>query len=120
MNFCEGARAPRTLHERQASGAPCLRPPGAGHGLAYATSIRGGDHVYGYLVTPDVLGSHEKLDPCSNAGKAEWVKTFQDLTVFIDSSGSCLFTSFPLGATVSAVTVYEIYAEEVLRIGERT
>ncbi|NLM30748.1 MAG: aldehyde ferredoxin oxidoreductase family protein [Methanomicrobiales archaeon] len=104
---------------------PAYDPRGLqGHGLAYATSVRGGDHVYGYLVAPEVLGSPEKLDPYSNVGKAEWVKTFQDLTAFIDSSGSCLFTSFPLGAadygaTVSAVTGYRIDAGEVLRIGER-
>jgi len=71
-----------------------------------------------------VLGSPEKIDPYSSEGKAVWTKTFQDLTAFIDSSGSCLFTSFPLGAAdygamASAVTGYDIDAAEVLRIGER-
>ncbi len=104
---------------------PAYDPRGLqGHGLAYATSVRGGDHVYGYMIAPEVLGSPEKLDPYSNDGKAVWTKTFQDLTAFIDSSGSCLFTSFPLGpedygAMVSAVTGYEVDAGEVLRIGER-
>ncbi len=104
---------------------PAYDPRGLqGHGLAYATSVRGGDHVYGYMIAPEVLGSPEKLDPYSNDGKAVWTKTFQDLTAFIDSSGSCLFTSFPLGAAdygamVSAVTGYELDAGEVLRIGER-
>ena len=104
---------------------PAYDPRGLqGHGLAYATSVRGGDHVYGYMIAPEVLGSPEKLDPYSNDGKAVWTKTFQDLTAFIDSSGACLFTSFPLGAAdygamVSAVTGYEIDAGEVLRIGER-
>lgn len=104
---------------------PAYDPRGLqGHGLAYATSVRGGDHVYGYMIAPEVLGSPEKLDPYSNVGKAAWTKTFQDLTAFIDSSGTCLFTSFPLGAAdygamVSAVTGYDIGADEVLRIGER-
>jgi len=104
---------------------PAYDPRGLqGHGLAYATSVRGGDHVYAYLIAPEVLGSPEKLDPYSSEGKAVWTKTYQDLTAFIDSSGSCLFTSFPLGAAdygamVSAVTGYEIDAGEVLRIGER-
>lgn len=104
---------------------PAYDPRGLqGHGLAYATSVRGGDHVYGYMIAPEVLGSPEKLDPYSNDGKAVWTKTFQDLTAFIDSSGACLFTSFPLGAAdygamVSAVTGYDIGADEVLRIGER-
>lgn len=104
---------------------PAYDPRGLqGHGLAYATSVRGGDHVYGYMIAPEVLGSPEKLDPYSNAGKAVWTKTLQDLTAFIDSSGACLFTSFPLGAAdygaaISAVTGYDIDAGEVLRIGER-
>ncbi|WP_292366120.1 MULTISPECIES: aldehyde ferredoxin oxidoreductase family protein [unclassified Methanoculleus] len=104
---------------------PAYDPRGLqGHGLAYATSVRGGDHVYAYLIAPEVLGSPEKLDPYSSEGKAVWTKTFQDLTAFIDSSGSCLFTSFPLGAAdygamVSAVTGYDLDAGEVLRIGER-
>lgn len=104
---------------------PAYDPRGLqGHGLAYATSVRGGDHVYGYMIAPEVLGSPEKLDPYSNAGKAELTKTFQDLTAFIDSSGACLFTSFPLGAAdygavASTVTGYDIDADEVLRIGER-
>ena len=104
---------------------PAYDPRGLqGHGLAYATSVRGGDHVYGYMIAPEVLGSPEKLDPYSNDGKAVWTKTFQDLTAFIDSAGACLFTSFPLGAAdygamVSAVTGYDIDAGEVLRIGER-
>ncbi|GLI47461.1 aldehyde ferredoxin oxidoreductase family protein [Methanoculleus bourgensis] len=104
---------------------PAYDPRGLqGHGLAYATSVRGGDHVYGYMIAPEVLGSPEKLDPYSSVGKAEWTKTFQDLTAFIDSSGACLFTSFPLGAAdygavVAAVTGYDINADEVLRIGER-
>lgn len=104
---------------------PAYDPRGLqGHGLAYATSVRGGDHVYGYMIAPEVLGSPEKLDPYSSAGKAVWTKTFQDLTAFIDSSGACLFTSFPLGAAdygamVSAVTGYDLDAAEVLWIGER-
>lgn len=104
---------------------PAYDPRGLqGHGLAYVTSVRGGDHVYAYLIAPEVLGSPEKLDPYSSEGKAVWTKTFQDLTAFIDSSGACLFTSFPLGAAdygamVSAVTGYDIDGDEVLRIGER-
>ncbi|MCK9306796.1 MAG: aldehyde ferredoxin oxidoreductase family protein [Methanoculleus sp.] len=104
---------------------PAYDPRGLqGHGLAYATSVRGGDHVYAYLIAPEVLGSPEKLDPYSNEGKAVWTKTFQDLTALIDSSGSCLFTSFPLGAgdygaMVSAVTSYDIDGAEALLIGER-
>lgn len=95
-----------------------------GHGLEYATSVRGGCHVYGYMVSPEVLGSPQKLDPYTSEGKATWTKIFQDLTATIDASGMCLFSSFPYGAddysaALSAVTGFEMDAAEVLRIGER-
>jgi len=92
---------------------PAYDPRGAqghqGHALEYATSNRGGCHVRGYLISPEILGSPEKLDPFVTEGKAQWVKTFQDLTAVIDSEGICLFTSFALGADdyanlLSAVT----------------
>jgi aldehyde:ferredoxin oxidoreductase len=95
-----------------------------GHGLEYATSVRGGCHVHGYMVAPEVLGSPQKLDPYTSDGKATWTKIFQDLTATIDSSGMCLFSSFPFGApeyaaALSAVTGFDIDSNEVLRIGER-
>lgn len=104
---------------------PAYDPRGLqGHGLAYATSVRGGDHVYGYMVSPEVLGSPEKLDPYLSTGKAVWVKTFQDLTAAIDASGLCLFTSFALTADdyadiLSATTGMNVDTKEFLKTGER-
>jgi aldehyde:ferredoxin oxidoreductase len=104
---------------------PAYDPRGLqGHGLNYATSVRGGCHVYGYMVSPEVLGSPQKLDPYVDEGKAFWTKTFQDLTATIDAAGICLFTSFAMGAgdyaaALSAVTGFNIDDAEVLRIGER-
>ncbi len=104
---------------------PAYDPRGLqGHGLAYATSVRGGDHVYAYLVSPEVLGAPEKLDPYVTKGKPQWVKTFQDLTASIDASGMCLFSSFALDAKdyadlISATTGVEIDTTELLKIGER-
>lgn len=104
---------------------PAYDPRGLqGHGLAYATSVRGGDHVYAYLISPEVLGSPEKLDPYASEGKAMWVKVFQDLTAAIDASGMCLFTSFALNADdyadlMSATTGIKINAAEFLKTGER-
>lgn len=78
---------------------PAYDPRGVqGHGLQYATSNRGGCHVRGYMIAPEIIGIPEKLDPLSLEGKAVWVKIFQDLTAVIDSLGLCLFTSFALGA----------------------
>ncbi|MDF2614379.1 MAG: aor [Clostridia bacterium] len=95
-----------------------------GQGLQYATSNRGGCHVRGYLISPEILGLPEKLDRFSLEGKATWVKVFQDLTAFIDSSGLCLFTSFAMGAgdyasMINAVIGTDWTAEDVLMAGER-
>lgn len=104
---------------------PAYDPRGVqGHGLQYATSNRGGCHVRGYMISPEVLGVPEKLDRFSIDGKAAWVKTFQDLTAVIDALGLCLFTSFALGLDdykdlVNAVTGESYSSEEVLACGER-
>jgi len=104
---------------------PAYDPRGVqGHGLQYATSNRGGCHVRGYMISPEILGAPEKLDRFSLDGKALWTKIFQDLTALIDSAGVCLFTSFALGAEdyaelLSALTGTEYTAETVLEAGER-
>jgi aldehyde:ferredoxin oxidoreductase len=104
---------------------PAYDPRGIqGYGLATATSVRGGDHVYGYLISPEILGAPEKLDPLVTKGKAQWVKVFQDLSAAIDASGMCLFTSFALGADdyadlLTATTGMKIDAAELLKIGDR-
>ncbi|KUO70826.1 MAG: aldehyde ferredoxin oxidoreductase [Desulfosporosinus sp. BRH_c37] len=104
---------------------PAYDPRGIqGHGLQYATSNRGGCHVRGYMVSPEIIGLPEKLDKDSLEGKTTWVKIFQDLTAVIDSLGMCLFTSFALGlsdytAIVNAVTGSNYTDAELLACGER-
>lgn len=104
---------------------PAYDPRGVqGQGLQFATSNRGGCHVRGYMISPEILGLPEKLDRTSLEGKATWVKIFQDLTAVIDSLGLCLFSSFALGlsdyaALVNAVTGANYTDEELLACGER-
>lgn len=95
-----------------------------GIGITYATSNRGGCHVRGYLISPEILGLPEQLDRTATEGKALWCKIFQDLTAVIDSMGLCLFSSFALGAqeyadllNAGVGTTYT--AEELLEVGER-
>jgi len=123
--FCERHGHPELSISSKKQDLPAYDPRGLqGHGLAYATSVRGGDHVYAYMISPEVLGAPEKLDPYTSEGKAEWTKTFQDLTAAIDSSGICLFSSFALDTDdyadlITASTGMTIDAEELLTIGER-
>ncbi|MFB0563481.1 MAG: aldehyde ferredoxin oxidoreductase family protein [Candidatus Lokiarchaeia archaeon] len=95
-----------------------------GHALHYATCVSGGNHVRGYMISPEILGIPEKLDRFATEGKADWVKTFQDLTAVIDSSGMCLFTSFAIGAAEYAAllasgTGFDFTTDEVMTIGDR-
>jgi len=104
---------------------PAYDPRGAqGHGLEYATSNRGGCHVRGYMISPEILGVPEKLDTQKIEGKAQWVKIFQDLTAIIDASGLCLFSSFALGADdyrelVNSATGFNYTTEDLMTVGER-
>ncbi len=34
-----------------------------GQGLSYATGVRGGDHINGYMISPEVIGLPVKMDP---------------------------------------------------------
>ena len=104
---------------------PAYDPRGIkGIGLNYATSNRGGCHVRGYTISPEVLGIPEKLDNLAYEGKAGWVKGFQDLTAAVDAAGICLFCTFGIGAQELAdqltTATGEIYTPEtVLAAGER-
>ncbi|MBQ8830067.1 MAG: aldehyde ferredoxin oxidoreductase family protein [Oscillospiraceae bacterium] len=95
-----------------------------GIGITYATSNRGGCHVRGYMISPEVLGLPTQLDRTVTNEKASWAKIFQDLTAVIDSMGHCLFTSFAMGAQeytdlLNAATGTNHTAEDVLEIGDR-
>ena len=95
-----------------------------GMALHYATSNRGACHVRGYLVSPEILGLPEKLDPQATEGKPVWAKIFQDFTAVVDSSGVCLFSTFALGvpqfaAFCSAATGEDFNEEALMEIGER-
>lgn len=95
-----------------------------GMGLEYATSNRGACHVRGYLVSAEILGVPEKLDPQVIEGKAAWAKGFQDATALVDSAGVCLFTTFAIGVPqvaklYNAATGNALSDEQMLEVGDR-
>ncbi len=104
---------------------PAYDPRGVqGHGLAYATSNRGGCHLRAYLISAEILGTPELLDRFSTAGKGKWVKKFQDSFATIDSLIVCKFVTFAYGndilaSQLSAVTGWDVSVDEFERIGER-
>ena len=95
-----------------------------GIGLNYATNNRGGCHVRGYTISPEVLGVPVKYDKDATEGKPELVALFQNLTGAIDSSGACLFTTFGIGADdyaamLTALTGVKYTGDDFVKCGER-
>lgn len=123
--LCESYGVPELSMTVKKLEIPAYDPRGIqGQGLQYATSNRGGCHVRGYMISPEILGLPEKLDRFALEGKVEWVKIFQDLTAVIDSLGLCLFTSFAMGvpdyvSVYNAVCGTEHTVESLLAAGER-
>ena len=123
--LCDSFGVPELSMSVKKQELPAYDPRGVqGQGLSYATSNRGGCHVRGYLISPEILALPEELDRFATDGKANWTKIFQDLTAVIDSLGVCLFTSFALGAPdyaqmLSAVTGEEVNVDELMQRGER-
>jgi aldehyde:ferredoxin oxidoreductase len=95
-----------------------------GIGLNYATVNCGAAHVRGYTISPEVLGTPMKVDKDTIDGKPELVILFQNLTAALDSTGSCLFATFGIGADelaemMSALTGIEYSTAEFLKCGDR-
>ncbi|MEC9328722.1 MAG: aldehyde ferredoxin oxidoreductase family protein, partial [Pseudomonadota bacterium] len=95
-----------------------------GMGLGYATSNRGACHLRAYTVSSEVLGIPEKTDPLVTDGKAGLVKAFQDATAAVDSSGTCVFTTFALSGEdiapmVGAACEGDWSVERFVEVGER-
>ena len=104
---------------------PAYDPRGVqGHGLGYATSNRGGCHLRAYMIAPEILGVPEKLDPFKTEGKAQWVKTFQDIFAICDSLVVCKFLTFALTADdlkdlINPITGWNWSTDDLLKTGDR-
>ncbi|MEM4842315.1 MAG: aldehyde ferredoxin oxidoreductase family protein, partial [Acidilobaceae archaeon] len=97
---------------------PAYDPRGAkGHGLAYATSNRGGCHLRAYMIAPEVLGVPQLVNRFSTEGKGKLVKHFQDVFATLDSLVVCKFVTFAYWSEVlveqlRAVTGWNITIDE--------
>ncbi len=99
-----------------------------GIGVTYATSTMGADHTSGYTIAPEIAGVGGKVDPLSNADKAELSLTFQAATAFIDCTGYCLFIAFPIldiaegwagmAESVAGVTGMDVTGDDVIAMGK--
>ncbi|MEM2852529.1 MAG: aldehyde ferredoxin oxidoreductase family protein [Ignisphaera sp.] len=104
---------------------PAYDPRGVqGHGLAYATSNRGGCHLRAYMIAPEVVGVPQLLNRFETRGKAAWVKEFQDVFAVVDSLIVCKFVTFAywtdvLSEQLSTVTGWDMPVDELKKVGER-
>jgi len=104
---------------------PAYDPRGAqGQALSYATSNRGGCHMQGYLISPEILGSPAFMDRYSIEGKAEIVALFQDISAAVDSLVLCRFLQFAISIDtfkdiLNVVTGLDYTEEELLEVGTR-
>ncbi len=104
---------------------PAYDPRGAqGQALSYATSNRGGCHMQGYLISPEVLGSPAFMDRYSIEGKAEIVALFQDISAAVDTLVLCRFLQFAISIDtfkdiLNIVTGLDYTENELLKVGTR-
>ncbi|WP_461205356.1 aldehyde ferredoxin oxidoreductase family protein [Clostridium sp. DL1XJH146] len=124
--LCESYGVPEYSMTVKKQEIPAYDPRGIqGHGITYAVNNRGGCHIKGYMINPEILGYPEKLDRLELEGKPAYAKVFHDLTAVIDSMGLCIFTTFGLVADdyvdlYNAVIGEELYdVESLLQAGDR-
>jgi len=104
---------------------PAYDPRGCwGMGLAYATSTRGGCHLRGYMVAPEILREPRPLKRFTFAGKAEYLAVLQNRSAVCDSLGVCKFaflgvTEEEFAAALSGAYGLQISAEELMDVGKR-
>jgi len=104
---------------------PAYDPRGMqGQGLLYATSNRGGCHMRGNMVGPEVLGLPKLIDRFQVQGKSSFVILHQNVSAAIDSLVVCKFTNLGVAdeyfaRVLSAVTGIHYSTGEMHRVGER-
>ncbi len=117
--------APELAMQVKGMEIPAYDPRGAqGMALAYATSSRGGCHMRGYMIMPEILGHPVFLDRFATAGKPEIVALIQDISAVVDSAVLCRFLQFAMGiSTISemlrTVTGLDFSDEELMSVGRR-
>ena len=105
---------------------PAYDPRGMqGQGLLYATSNRGGCHMRGNMLGPEVLALPRLIDRFANQGKAGIVANHQNTSAVVDSLVLCKFTNMAVSVEffarlLSAVSGLDFSADDLMKVGERT
>jgi aldehyde:ferredoxin oxidoreductase len=105
---------------------PAYDPRGMqGQGLLFATSNRGGCHMRGNMLGPEVLALPRLIDRFANQGKAGIVANHQNTSAVIDSLVVCKFTNIAVSVEffarfLSAVSGITFSSDDLMKVGERT
>ena len=104
---------------------PAYDPRGMqGQGILYATSNRGGCHMRGNMLGPEVLALPRLIDRFATQGKAGIVAVHQNEAAVVDSLVICRFTNLAVSAEfyarlLTAISGQKFSADDLLRVGER-
>ena len=104
---------------------PAYDPRGMqGQGLLYATSNRGGCHMRGNMVGPEVLGLPKLIDRFQVQGKSSFVALHQNSNAVVDSLVLCKFTNIGVAEeyfarVLTAVTGIPYSTGDLIKAGER-
>lgn len=111
-------------------GIPAYDPRSCkGNGVTYATSPMGADHTAGYAVSANILNVGGRVDPLLTDGQVDLSRNLQIATAAIDSTGLCLFVSFPMIDNpeglpavldmISALYGIEVTADDFMALGRQ-
>ncbi len=105
---------------------PAYDPRGMqGQGLLFATSNRGGCHVRGNMLGPEVLALPRLIDRFATQGKAGIVANHQNTAAVVDSLVLCKFANLAVSVEffarlLTAVSGMVFSADDLMKVGERT
>jgi aldehyde:ferredoxin oxidoreductase len=90
----------------------------------FATSNRGGCHMRGNMLGPEVLGLPKMIDRFQVQGKSSFVILHQNSAAAVDSLVVCKFTGMGVAdeyfaRVLSAVTGIKYATGDLIRVGER-
>jgi len=96
-----------------------------GQGLLFATSNRGGCHMRGNMLGPEVLALPRLIDRFANQGKAGIVSNHQNTSAVVDSLVLCKFANMAVSVEffarlLSAVSGETFTSDDLMKVGERT
>lgn len=104
---------------------PAYEPRAMGvQGLAFATSNRGGCHLRGNMLGPELLGIPKIVDHSGASGTVGLLIYHQHLSAALDSLGFCKFAGFAVGDEIlarmlTAITGTEFVPQNLHAAGER-